>query len=512
MADLDLRFYLAIFLRRLPYFIAIVVAVTAIGAAAAVMMPRTYRAEATILFEAPQIPELAARGPSPVNALEQLQVVRQRVTTRENLLALADRTNVYGDARADLSDSEIARDMQERLHFDQVQTDERGAGATVFNVTFDDGKPELAAEVVNEFVSLILDRNTRLRAGRAQGATQFFSDEAARLVAELRRAEDRILKFKNGHGDSLPDGLEFRRARQGALQERLVTLEREEADLRFRKADLSAGRSEGSAPLAPEQQQLLDLNRALSEQLSVFTEDSPNVVALRERIARLQERMQSGSDGDVGRNSGDISPLGLQVAEIGERIRLIRNEKEAIAGQVERLTRSIEATPSTETALSALERDRDNVQAQYNSAVARLAEATTGEQIELLSKGPQFSLVEAATPPEKPASPNRKRIAAMAAAAGIGLGVGLVALLEMLNKTIRRPVELSRLLGFEPLATIPFIEANPAPRAYSLKRGAAVLAVLGVAAAAVLAVHYFYMPLGLAVWKAVAGLTVTRAA
>ncbi|HEY6630843.1 MAG TPA: lipopolysaccharide biosynthesis protein [Rhizobiaceae bacterium] len=494
MADLDLRFYLAIFLRRLPYFIAIVIAVAAIGVAAAIMTPRTYRAEATFLFEAPQVSESAVGAPSPVNALEQLQVVRKQVTTRENLLALADKMNVYGEARAGLSNSEIEEDMQDRLHFDQVKLDASGAGATVFNVSFGAEDPKIAAGVVNEFVELILDRNARLRTGRAKGATQFFSDEVARLIAELERAEDEVLKFKNGHGDSLPDGLEFRRARQGALQERLTTLEREEADLRFRKADLSVGRAESSAVLTPEQQQLLDLNRALSDQLSVFTEDSANVVALRERIARLQEQMLSGGDGEVGRKSPGLSPLGFQVAEIDERIRLIGSEKDAIAGELEQLTRSIEATPATETALSALERDRANIQTQYNSAVARLAEAKTGEQIELLSKGPRFSLVEAATPPEKPTNPSRRRIAAKAALAGIGLGAGFVVLLEFLNKTIRRPMELSRLLGSEPLATIPFIEVTPKSRGSLFKRGAAVLGALGAATAAALAVHHFYPP------------------
>jgi len=509
MAELDLRFYLAIFIRRLPYFIAVVVTVTAIGIAAVLMIPRTYRAEATFLFEAPQIPGSAAGTPAPVNAVEQLQIVRERVTTRENLLALADKMNVYGDGRAGLTDTEIARDMKERLHFEQVQMEARGAGAIVFNVSFDAGKPDLAAGVVNEFVELILDRNMRLRAGQAQGATQFFSKEVARLGADLRRLEDKILRFKNERRDSLPDGLEFRRARRVALQERLATLEREEAELRFRKADLSAGRAEGSAALTPEQYQMQELNRALSEQLSVFTEDSPNVVALREQIARLRERVRSDGD-EAGGKPADLSPLVLQVAEMNERMRLIASEKEAIATEVERLTESIEATPATETALTAIERDRDNVQAQYNSVVARLAEATTGEQIELLSKGPRFSLVEAATAPEKPISPNRRRIAAMGGLAGIGMGAGLVVLLEMLNKTIRRPVELSRLLGAEPLATIPFIKAAPEAQGSSPTRGAAVVALIGASALTALAGQYFHLPLGVAVQKVEATPTVAR--
>jgi len=463
MPDIDVRFYLAIFLRRLPYFLTIVVAAAAIAIAAAYLLPRVYRASAKILLEAPQISTELAPSTVSTNAIEQLEIIQQQVLTRDNLSALADRLAIYGDERDKISDADLVRDMQSRVGFEQLQLDTSrpGEGATIFNVSFDAETPELAAKAVNEISAFILNSNIRARTDRAENTTQFFNNEVIRLGADLKRIEADILKFKNDNMEALPDGLDFRRTKQNAQQERLLLLEREEAELRSRRNSLvrmydTTGQAAGSGPVSPEQQQLQDLNRALSEQLAIFSETSPNVVALRARIAALQDVLRSRTAVGVDRKTG-FSDLDLQLSDIDGRLSYIAKERPTIARDIAELTKEIDATPGNETVLNALERNRTNIQTQYSAALARLAEASTGEQIETLAKGARFSLLEPATPPERAISPNRRKIAAMGLAGGVGLGIGLIVLLEIMNKTIRRPAELVQLFQAQPLATVPYI-------------------------------------------------------
>jgi hypothetical protein len=94
---------------------------------------------------------------------------------------------------------------------------------------------------------------------------------------------------------------------------------------------------------------------------------------------------------------------------------------------------------------------------QYDTAIAKLAEASTWEQIEQGSQGVCFSVIEMASPSEKAVPSKRRLIAARSGLAGLGLGLGFVLLLELLNKTIRRPAELVRGLEIQPFATIPYI-------------------------------------------------------
>lgn len=504
MGDIDIRFYLSIFLRRLPYFLAIVVSVSIIGAAVAYLLPPVYRADAKILVETPQIPTDLARSTVLTGAVEQLQIIQQQITTRENLLALADKLDVYGPKRAELSESDIVDDMLSRTKFVQLQMDiaSGSEGATVFSVSFDAREPVLAAAVVNELVTYILGRNVSLRTGRAGDTLQFFDQEVDRLGTDLTRLEGEILKFKNANKDALPDSQDFRRNQQSNQQERLLLLQREESGLRNRRNNLvqmfeATGRVAFAGPVTPEQQTLDELNRSLAEQLGLFSETSPNIAALRARIVSLQKGIQS-KQASNSKAAGNPGPSGLdvQLADIDDRLRAIDQEKASITENLEELSKSLGATPGNETVLNALERNRANIQIQYNTAVARLAEASTGEQIELRAKGGRFSVVEPAIAPQSPVSPKRLHIAAGGMAGGIGLGLGVIVLLELLNKGIRRPIELTQLFETPPLATIPYILAEGEPRIKGLKIGLTVLLVFGAACSSNFAILKSHLPRG----------------
>ena len=473
MGNIDLKFYFSILLRRLPYLItSVIVALVSAFAAVHVISP-VYSSSAKILSEAPQIPAELARSTVPLGAVEQLQILQQKITTRDDLLALAARLAVYDGMKKEPSAEDIVRDMRSRIKFEQLQIDtqSRDQGATVFSVSFLAGKPDMAAKVANELAAMILDRNQRQRTDRAGSTLQFFNQTVARLSSDLNRLEADILRFKTENKDTLPESLDFRRSQQGSLQERLISLEREESDLHTKRGNLiatytNAGQFVGATPVTQEQQILADLNRALSEQLAIFSETSPNIKALRGRIASLQNGLLSMSSEDAkNANSAparQTAPFGLdlQLSDIDNRLRAVAEEKTSVGREMQDLTRSIAGTAASETALNSLERNRQNIQVQYNAAIARRAEALTGEQIEMRSDGGRFSLLESATPPVRAISPQRMRIVALGGIAGIGLGLAVIVLLELLNKTIRRPAELTQLLQSQPLATIPNIRTS----------------------------------------------------
>ncbi|MBP1862308.1 GumC family protein [Rhizobium herbae] len=493
MGNIDLGFYLSILRRRLPYLLAIAVMTLLSAIAAARVIPSVYSSSAKILIEAPQIPVELARSTVPLGAVEQLQILQQQITTRDDLLALAKKLKVYDETKMKRYGEDAVKDMRSRIKFEQLQFDTQGRdqGATVFSVSFLAGKPDMAAKVANELAAMILGRNQRQRTDRAGSTLQFFNQEVARLSSDLNRLEADILKFKTGNRDTLPESLDFRRSQQSRLQERLISLEREESDLHTKRGSLiatytNAGQLEGAVSLTPEQQILADLNRALAEQLAIFSEASPNITALRSRIASLQNNLLSSppeksknENGPPGERSAPFG-LNLQLSDIDNRLQAVAVEKTSVAQRIEDLTRSIAGTPASETVLNSLERNRQNIQVQYNAAIARRAEALTGEQIERRSDGGRFSLLEAATPPVSAISPKRTRIVGLGAFAGVGLGLAFVVLLEVLNKTIRRPVELARLLQSQPLATIPNIGTSDKVRFTNPKRRMAAMLAAGL--------------------------------
>lgn len=519
MGNLDLGFYFSILIRRLPLILAVTLAALLASVIVARMLPPVYGASAKILAEAPQIPAELARSTVLTGAMTQLMILQQQITTRDALLALAERLNIYAGSREKPSDDDIVKDLTSRIRFDQLQLDEqdRGQGAAVYAVSFSADKPLLAAKVANELVAMIVARSQRERTDRAGSTLEFFDQKVATLDADLKRLEAAILKFKTENKETLPESLNFRRSQQESLQERFVSLEREESDLRTKRNTLivtytGTGQLAGAVALSPEQQMLVDLNRALADQLAVFTEDSPNIKSIRARISKLQKALviqeppKEESETDADTSEKAKFGLDLQLSDIDDRLQAITVEKRSVAQRIDDLTRSIAGTPATETVLNALLRNHENIQTQYNTAIARRAEASTGEQIEMRSDGGRFSLLEEATPPAKPTSPKRRVIVALGGMAGLGSGLALVVLMELLNKTVRRPRDLEKLLQSQPLGIIPVVKTVQEVRSARIRFGLAAFLSAGVMPASLVAIHYYYMPLDLVVQKLMAGV------
>jgi hypothetical protein len=185
----------------------------------------------------------------------------------------------------------------------------------------------------------------------------------------------------------------------------------------------------------------------------------------------------------------------LQLTDIDGQIAFARDEIARVQARIEDLTRTIEATPANSIALGALERDYANIQDQYNQAVAARARAATGETIEAMSRGQRISVIEQATPPRAPDRPNRPLIAAAGVGGGVALGLLVVILLELLNRAVRRPQDLTARLNIVPFATVPYMRTRGEARRRSAVIALAMLVVIAGLPAAIWAIDTYYQPI-----------------
>jgi len=202
---------------------------------------------------------------------------------------------------------------------------------------------------------------------------------------------------------------------------------------------------------------------------------------------------------DVDQNGQPMSAYDIQLAELDGQLKYLADQKTDVQAQLDTLTATVNATPGNEIALSVLQRDYDAVQSQYNQAVAARAKAATGDTIEALSKGQRISVIEQAIAPREPASPNRPVIAAGGVGGGLVLGLGLVALLELMKSGICRPVDLTTGLGITPFMTLPYLFTKREIVRRRLWIWGGLLGGLAALAAALWVVHTQYMPLDLLV-------------
>lgn len=502
----DLKYYLAVFLRRLHYFVLVVLLCAAAAVTAAFKLPAEYEATSRLLLQSAQIPDTLAAPTIETAALEQLQIIEQRLMTRANLLEIARRFRVYDDIDT-MTPDEIVLAMRSDTRIDKQAGREQ---ATLMTLTFTAGSAQAAAGVVNEYVTRILADSVGARTAQAQDTLQFFQQEVDRLATDISTQSARILEFQNANADALPDTLDYRLTLQSSLQERLATMDRDIAGLRdqkqrlveiFRATGQVAGTPAG-AEGTPEAKLLASMRSELAEALVVYSPENPKIKLLEAKIAQLEATVaaQAPAEGSA-EEAPPMSLLDIQLAELDARVTQLETQRADVVAQLAALKVSIEKTAGNAIQLEALRRDYENIQAQYNTATDRLAKASTGERIELLAKGERIVVLDSATVPDAPSKPNRPKIIAAGFGGGILAGLGLIVLIEMLNGAVQRPVELVRSLGITPIGTIPYVRT---PGEWLRRRAliaTAMLVVLAGVPGAMWAVDTYYLPLDLVLAK-----------
>ncbi|GHF03426.1 LPS biosynthesis protein [Aliiroseovarius zhejiangensis] len=454
----------------------------------------------TLIVESPQIPDELAASTARTPAQEQLQVVEQKLMTRANLLEIANKFQVL-ENQSELSPDRIAQAMRSRT---SIRSSAGRDQAALMSISFEASSGQKAAGVLNEYLTLIQKEDVQSRTGRASQTLDFFKQEVSRLNQELAESSARILEFKTENVGALPESLDYRLGQQSLLQERLAQLERETVSLEEQRRRLvrifeTTGQVGGLAgpALSPEQQQLDEMRAALNNALAVYSEENPRVKMLRARVAALEKTLQSLPPEENAQPLTGNSLLDVQLSEISARQNILEEEKKNTTQQLEQLTKSIERTPTNAIRLDELQLDYENLQLQYNTAVDRLSRASTGERIEVMSRGQRISVIDPPAVPSGPSKPNRTLIAGGGSIFGVLAGIGLIVLLEFLNKSIRRPEDLVSKLGIAPLATIPYITTTGENARRRRLRILGVIVILLGVPFAVYAVHTLYQPLDL---------------
>ncbi|MEL7466323.1 MAG: Wzz/FepE/Etk N-terminal domain-containing protein [Pseudomonadota bacterium] len=440
----------------------------------AVGLPAKYTSSAKVLVEARQIPDSLVRSTVQVGAAERLALLRERLLTRDNLLNLAERFDLFRD-RPDITKAETRDALLRSIAIADVPLRDRRlrAGgpvlASAFTISYSADDPVTAARVANALAAMALTRNTELRASRAAETRRFLERGSRDLAVELEALEREIAAFKSANDDALPETLAARRLELSRLREARRALREEAFALGERKLTLAARVAAMRAPapiLAAEapppsraERDLAALEKEFALSLSVFTEKHPNMRALAARIAVLRSAIASeGAPASFITAPADlvaISEAHMEIAAAERRGAAIREELARLDERSAALDAAIRRTPEVEIALAALERRRGDMAARYEDALEKEAAAAVGEQLEIARQVERYGVIEPAEAPEAPDWPPRKLIALGGAGGAFALGLLLMAAAEMSDRTVRSAAQIERRIAIRPLASIP---------------------------------------------------------
>src|ERR1700736_2113303 len=362
-------------------------------------------------------------------------------------------------------------------------------GSNILFVSYKNQNPELTTVVLNELVNRYF--NKHLEVHRSAGAFDFVTQQTDQVRARLNQTEDALRDLKEKTGIvSLEASTNTFNAEAERIEEQLHFAEADlaEEQARFRQlngtsggvtivpggeksADTSAtDKSEASPTPAVEipigviqRYQVLStgLQKLRQTQLDLFskyTSESQMVKANQTEIDDVDHQLRSlekrypdlpNRAGAIGGSSDASSPVASAAHLAGLRAR-----KNALTSRLQEIRKKIGQLAQISPQIADLERQRDLEETNYKYFEGTLEKARVDEALDP-SKIPNISAVQQPSPPMIVTTP-RNKVALGLAGAGLALGFALALLNELvLNRTVRRPIELEKLVGAGPLLSIP---------------------------------------------------------
>lgn len=516
--NIDPVFYLRLFVHRLPVMLLFILLCAGLGVITALKLPETYSTSARLLVEEPQIPERLVSSTVQTDAGEQLDVIEQKLLTRATLIDIANKFQVFENI-GEMNPDTVFQEMRKHTSV------RRSAGrnrATVMTISFVGRSGRVAANVVNELVTLVLEENTSFRRSRAESTLDFFRQEVQRLGEQLDTQSAEIASFKSENADALPDEQRYRLERINLLQERLAQLQRDKDTSAARRDELvriyeSTGNVRNENDIrrrTPEEDQLDAAEARLQQALSVYSETHPQVIRLRAAVERLeasvsaQVKVDLDEDAETDEQAETVEDLLFQttLSDIDTQAGFIDAEIARIQETINQLQDANARSAANGITQAGLERDYVNIQNRYNAALNNLNTAQMGERIESTAQGQRITVIENASISQTPSGPNRPLIATMGASVGLGLAAGYFVLLEILNRSIRRPAELRNKYNIVPIAVIPYMETKARRATRRMMRVATMVVVLISVPLGLWYVDTHHIPLEIVVQKGLARL------
>jgi uncharacterized protein involved in exopolysaccharide biosynthesis len=313
---------------------------------------------------------------------------------------------------------------------------------------FESSDPVVAADVANELASRFRSAHLRRHSRQAKLASDFLRGEAERAEAKLAEQRALITEFKNTHRGELPSELNTKLARLERLQQQSQSLALQISDAEGRLLILQ---SQDAAP-GTVTTLLGELRARLVHERTIYTDEHPNVTALRRQIASLEAKAAQGPV-VAGPVTASSDPAAVVVQH---EVEALRAQARDVEEEIRELDAAVAVIPARHEELEALEQQEELLLESFVAASKKLQEAELAESLQYAQQGFQVSQLDVAIPPSRPVR-DRSKFAVLAVLAALGTSVMTGLLLELLDPVVVASRQLEARTGALPLGVVPRI-------------------------------------------------------
>ncbi|WP_415835433.1 PCP family exopolysaccharide biosynthesis protein EpsV, partial [Corallococcus soli] len=441
--------------------LCIIVVMSALGSAAAKLMPRKYHVETRMLtYRNLIISSLVNPGRSiPVEADQPTRAAWEMVLSRGNLKSVIKNAKLieyWDNMRSPLSRLKeqytkkapppMSNEDKEEALIAMLENSlnvmaEGGSGTVTIGVDWSD--PQMAFNIVEAAAQNFLDMRHESEMGAITESVNILKSQVENEAANIKQAIndlERAVKQADARRKKREADPKQASARQALLQ-----TDHALAQLKFlvqakRRAirDVEDFRS----------RRLTELRSQLAEQRVVFSPQHPVIVDLEQRVAT----MQADSPQLISLRAEEQSLIQEYLRMGGTDVESA-TEGTSLAGFGGPMAGAMLGTPDDPEVAVATDRMRMVVM-RHQEKLRRLDQAQTELEISKVSMKHRYSVLLPALFPEKPSKPNPKLIAIAGVVGGVALAVFAAVALDILRRRVLEKWQVERLLKLPVLAEL----------------------------------------------------------
>jgi len=393
--------------------------------------------------------------------------------------------------------SNITTFLEQELKNLKTQIDEKESKISQFK--------QIHGQELPEYRTINMQALSRLNQQLDQVAMQIRSQQERKIYLEGQLANvDPLLPVVTEEGKTLMnprERLKYLRLQLISLQSQLSDKHPDVKKMKGEIAELEAKVGDTSDSLG-KIKQLKDNEGRLAILKGKLGPKHPDVIKLEKEVTLLKTQLESLKPQTTANKVSENNPenpayinLQTQIASAEMEIRSLNQGKRQLEEKISRYQQLIDNAPLVEKEYNNLIRDQQADQLKYQETMNKLMEAKVSQEMEESQQAERFTIIDPALTPERPAKPNRLAIILIGFVLSLGFGVGLAAVRENLNTTVKNTAELSRSTGLPVLANIPLLETAEALQKKRRKQIMMIVIVLGIIVVALLLIHSFIMPL-----------------
>ena len=433
-------------------------------------LPDQYAVQAIVYIDTDNVLGPLMRGLTvPEDQDQQVAIMLRSMTTRPNLEQIVRlvQPNASKMTPAQIESAVSVLSSHIRMEPEGVKN--------LFGIGYVDNNSDYAEAVTQSLLSILVNSNVGDARRDILGARSFIDQKISEYQTQLRDAEQRRAAFKEANlsviTDSAADGgagaaqAELTSAKNdlgaaevtvSSLQSQLTSIPQTVASDQLPTLSgngFSGGSSSPMAMLEQDEQKLLEMH-------SKYTDNYPDVIALKQEIAQLEKEVTQANNSktptrpSIGVPNPVYVDVRTRLSNAQVQLALLQRRVAVATDKLAAAKKNMVQILAINNQYADLDRDYSVIEANYNALVKSREAARMSQSMSDQQESISYRIIEPPKRTEFPIAPPRTLLNSAVLLLGVIMGVGLAVLLKLFNGRFSTSEELAEYFSLPVIGVI----------------------------------------------------------